>query len=364
MKVLFIFDRVAHYHIDLFQYLEKELRNAGHELHLLSGQTKVNEKGRVGVNKKIITNQLKYEFKEIRLFSYTFRYQINIIKKISIIGPDIVIAMPHVGNVTIWLLGVLKRKLLFKLYSWECGFEYHENILKKNLTNNFLKLFDYHLAYHNNAKKYLIEHGVNTSKITVFYNTINEQKIKLINKRQAKEKLKYYYPITKNRFIILFVGVILKEKKIDLLIRSFNLLDVNKAVLVIVGDGDYLEELKTNNQNDNIIFTGKIIDEVGLYFDAADVFVLPGTGGLAINEAMAHSLPIISGYADGSADDLVVHGINGFRLKMNSEVELGNYLEKLISEDDLVKEMGQKSREMIITNFSFRNYLNRIISAF
>ena len=64
-----------------------------------------------------------------------------------------------------------------------------------------------------------------------------------------------------------------------------------------------------------MIFAGQIVDGVGPYFDGADLLVLPGTGGLALNEAMAHGLPLVSGYGDGSADDLVQDGVNGFRLR-------------------------------------------------
>ena len=54
------------------------------------------------------------------------------------------------------------------------------------------------------------------------------------------------------------------------------------------------------------------------------MYVLPGTGGLGLNEAMAHGLPMIAGYADGSADDLVVDGETGYRLRSDSAGELAD----------------------------------------
>ncbi len=38
----------------------------------------------------------------------------------------------------------------------------------------------------------------------------------------------------------------------------------------------------------------------GTLFAAADLFVLPGTGGLAVQQAMAHALPVMVGEADGT----------------------------------------------------------------
>jgi glycosyltransferase involved in cell wall biosynthesis len=363
MKVLFIFDRVAHYHIDLFQCLEKELKKANHELYLLSGKTNANEKGRVGLDRNVIENELKYEYKEVNILSYKLRYQKEIFKTIKKIKPDIIIVPGHVGSISFWQLGFCKRHYGFKLFSWECGYEYHENLLKKILTKLFLYLFDYHFAYHTNANKYLTDHGIKSDIVTIIYNTINENNIKCIDKKNAKEYLRKKHPNTNDKFIILFVGAILKEKKIDLLIKAFQLLNNSNTALIIVGDGYYLQELNSKYKSENIIFTGKIIEEVGVYFDAADVFVLPGTGGLAINEAMAHSLPIISGYADGSADDLVINEVNGYRLYQYTENELVAYLNKLINDHSLTHNMGMKSKELITSKFSFNNYLKRIVNS-
>ena len=45
--------------------------------------------------------------------------------------------------------------------------------------------------------------------------------------------------------------------------------------------------------------------ELAAYFSAADLFVLPGTGGLAVQEAMSYGLPVIMGQGDGTNDQLV-----------------------------------------------------------
>jgi glycosyltransferase involved in cell wall biosynthesis len=102
---------------------------------------------------------------------------------------------------------------------------------------------------------------------------------------------------------------------------------------------------------------------VGIYFDAAEVYVLPGTGGLGINEAMAHSLPIISGYADGSADDLVIDGENGYRLRENTVEELVDRIGKILDEPETAAKMGRTSRAWITGKFSFQRFLDRVESA-
>ena len=62
-------------------------------------------------------------------------------------------------------------------------------------------------------------------------------------------------------------------------------------------------------------------NELSSYFFNADVFILPGAGGLAINEALAHGLPIVSTTGDGTIVDLLDQGVNGYFLEDNPSVE-------------------------------------------
>ena len=66
--------------------------------------------------------------------------------------------------------------------------------------------------------------------------------------------------------------------------------------LIIVGDGPYKSELiklKKHLNVKNINFVGSQFDNIDFYWRSADLFVLPGLGGLAISEAMCYSLPIL-----------------------------------------------------------------------
>ena len=363
MKVLFIFDRVAHYHTDLFKCLEEELSKKNATLYLLSGQLKSNDTGRVGLTNTIVKNEYKYRFFEWAFGSYIIRYQKNILGFIKNIKPDVVVEHGHVGNLSIWFLGLAKNFYNFRLYSWQCGYEYNDTSIKKWFTKRFLKLFDQHLAYHNNALKYLCYYGINKNIVSVISNTINEKNILICDKNIARNFIIEKHPQLSDKFVILYVGAILKEKKIELLIKSYIKLNNNNASLVIVGDGPYFNDLKSKYEREDIIFAGRIIDNVGYYFDAADIFVLPGTGGLALNEAMIHKLPIISGYADGSADDLVLHGETGFRLYKYTENELSEYLNVLISNKELRSRMGEKAGYIINNEYSFYNFINKTVNS-
>jgi glycosyltransferase involved in cell wall biosynthesis len=365
MKIMFIFDRVAHYHLPLFIKLDSLLTANNHQLCLLSGEPKPAKGGRVGLSHNVVNNETKYTFTEYNILSYIIRHQKNIIGKIINYKPDIIVVPSHVGNVTNWNIMRLKKKFNFKLYAWQCGYEYHENRVKRMVLKYFLRKFDHHLAYHTNAKRYVMKYGVDPKHITVMFNTIDENSVKNMDKDEARKKIIKRYPELKNKNIVLFVGAILREKRIDLLLSAFKVMKRKDVALLIVGDGPYMNSLMNQcDGNPNIVFTGRVIKGVDLYFNCADIFVLPGTGGLAINEAMAHGLPVISGYADGSADDLVVHGENGYRIKDGSSIEIAKYLSMLLDNEDLRTQFGKESSLIIKNKYSFDKFVNKIYESF
>jgi glycosyltransferase involved in cell wall biosynthesis len=278
------------------------------------------------------------------------------------IAPDLVIVMGHVGSLTYWRLGALSKRLGFKYVTWQCGYEYNPSRIKDFFTKGFLKQFHYHLAYHSGAKKYLMAHGVPEPKIATIHNTINEEEIDLLPRDEARRRVATELGLPLHRPIVLYVGAILHEKRMNVLIDAVRLLGPNAVSLVIVGDGPALAQLKSLSADlDCVRFPGRIIKGVGCFFDAADVFVLPGTGGLAINEAMVHGLPIITGRADGSAEDLVADGLNGYILKEGDAAEIATRLKQVLSDPEARMRMASVSRELITTKYSFKSFIDRVV---
>ena len=360
-KVMFVFDRVMHYHQDLFVELEQRLKAHSVELHLCSGREMATSGGRVALNKNSIGNESTFQLNDYRAGGFTFRLATGYLKKVKELRPDVVVCPAHPGDIGHWGLIRLRKRLGFKLVAWQCGYEYNPGRLKKLLLRRFVPGFDFHLAYHSNARRYALDHGAADDQILVMHNTINEAKFKVTDKNEAREALLLRHPEIGDRRIVLYVGAVLLEKKIEQIFDAMNQLGRSDAVLLVVGDGSHLAALReiAANRND-VVFAGQVVEGVGIYFDAAEMYVLPGTGGLGINEAMAHSLPIISGYADGSADDLVVEGENGFRLREGTVEELSNRIDRILNDPAMATRMGTKSREWITGKFSFQRFLDRV----
>ena len=96
--------------------------------------------------------------------------------------------------------------------------------------------------------------------------------------------------------------------------------------LVIIGDGPERDFARSRLQK-KFIRSAEFIGarhgaELKPYFTEADLFVLPGTGGLAVQEAMSYGLPVIVAQGDGTQDDLV-RKENGWQIPPDDFEALG-----------------------------------------
>jgi glycosyltransferase involved in cell wall biosynthesis len=97
--------------------------------------------------------------------------------------------------------------------------------------------------------------------------------------------------------------------------------------------------------------------ELAPYFSAADLFVLPVTGGLAVQEAMSYGLPVIMGQGDGTNDDLV-RPTNGWQL--SGPETLADVLQEALSDVSRLRAMGSESYRIV----SEENNLERMVETF
>jgi glycosyltransferase involved in cell wall biosynthesis len=220
------------------------------------------------------------------------------------------------------------------------------------------------LAYSNYAKEHFIKEGIPAENICVAGNTIRLDKhlsYRELNTKAAAE-LKNKINFDK-RFNFLTVGAIDKNKRFDVLISIFLKLQqkYKEIGLIIVGDGPDLDSLKQLAYGcSNIYFAGAQFEDIGLYYMMSDVFVLPGLGGLAINEAMAYALPIISVPADGTERDLILNRQTGILLENNSGKLIYSAMEWFINNKEKIVTMGKKAHAHIVNNFNFPTMIDII----
>jgi glycosyltransferase involved in cell wall biosynthesis len=151
-----------------------------------------------------------------------------------------------------------------------------------------------------------------------------------------------------NKPTILFVGRLQARKKVDLLLNACAALPLAlQPRLVIVGDGpEYASLVALAKQ----VYPGTEFPgarhgtDLLPCFLEADLFVLPGTGGLAVQEAMSYGLPIIMGTGDGTNDNLV-RPSNGWQF--SEPDQLTKILQKALSDIPGLREKGAASYDIV-----------------
>lgn len=171
-----------------------------------------------------------------------------------------------------------------------------------------------------------------------------------------------------NAFVLLYVGAMAATKRLEDLIQAYARLRPRHPSLrlVLVGEGSHraaLQEYAQRSGAGDVLFTGQVIDDVSAYFLLGSVFVLPGLGGLAISQAMAHGLPVIATQADGCELDLVRDGENGFILPVGDVDLLVERLELLVHDPERTSAMGARSRTIINSELNIHTYMGNVLKA-
>jgi len=111
------------------------------------------------------------------------------------------------------------------------------------------------------------------------------------------------------------------------------------------------------------VFTGAVHGrDLNALLDAADVFVLPGTGGLAVQQALARGLPVIAAEGDGSQEDMVTPD-NGWLVRPGETAALASALQAAVDRPRRLSSMGQASLHLAQTRFSPEIMLDVFIDA-
>jgi len=149
---------------------------------------------------------------------------------------------------------------------------------------------------------------------------------------------------------VLFVGRLQARKHVDNLIKACaQLPPAIQPQLVIVGDGPELENLQSlaAAQYPQAHFTGALYGrDLAEQFRKAEIFVLPGTGGLAIQQAMSYGLPVIAAEADGTQADLV-RPENGWQVPPDDIQALKATLEQALADAPKLRQMGENSYRIV-----------------
>ena len=168
----------------------------------------------------------------------------------------------------------------------------------------------------------------------------------------------------KDKPVVLFVGRLQKRKRVDDLLRACSEME-SKPRLMIVGDGperEHLESLAEQIYPSAEFIGAKHGAELKPYFTEADLFVLPGTGGLAVQEAMSYGLPIIVAKGDGTQDDLVRES-NGWQMPPEDYEALVSTMRLALSDVRHLRTMGAESYRIVHEEINLETMVEMFVQA-
>ncbi len=216
---------------------------------------------------------------------------------------------------------------------------------------------DFFVTYSSFSKEYL--HWVRLvpyEKIVVGQNSIDTKPLEELREKWSRSNQK---KITQR---LVFTGRLIEGKQVETLFRAVAKL-VGKypnISLEIIGEGskeaEYRQLVKELYMQNNIFFTGPVYDdkELAKKMLKAELYIIPGLGGLGINTAMALGLPIIHSYADGTEVDLVRDNYNGWFFNGTVDDLVAKIDLALVNPKKLAL-MGERSARLVEKKFNLTN---------
>jgi glycosyltransferase involved in cell wall biosynthesis len=167
-----------------------------------------------------------------------------------------------------------------------------------------------------------------------------------------------------NHKVLLSVGFLRPDKGHEVVIRSLRQIIARfpNIIYKIVGDGSERQKLERLARELNVVehvqFLGSLPHaEAMQQMAACDIFVLPSwreAFGVVYLEAMAHGKPIIGTEGEGIAEIINTESV-GLTVPPKNSTALAAALIKLLGDDAISREMGQRGRRLVEKRFSWEH---------
>lgn len=237
-----------------------------------------------------------------------------------------------------WIIG-LKKKRVVRFFS-RIVLLGHQNVLTISQA----------------SKAELVRSGLPPAKIQIFRYWVNQTVFKPMVKSECKHKLGL-----DGRFVVLFVGRLIKEKGIELLVnvaRRFVNNRLGNTVFVIVGDGPMKRNLdRVSKRLNTLVLAGMVNNSIlPLYYNAADLVVVPSIHdegfGRVVAEALSCGTPVVASNRGGIPEAL--NSSVGFIVEPDVS-NFTNAIRILQEDEDRLQQMSHRARQFAEENFSVHN---------
>jgi glycosyltransferase involved in cell wall biosynthesis len=270
---------------------------------------------------------------------------------------DVVICHDGVHNISNWAIILFKWLHRKKVILFGLG--YHPNETQ-SLINTMIyfgrrivsRLCDAHIVYTVRGFNKTVQLGTKSQKIFVANNTLDVEYLMSLSKNINNDELynlRESLNISKNK-VLIFVGRLSTEKRVDVLIDAFGKLTdklMNDVTLIIIGEGYEKSKLEKKAYGlNNIKFLGPIYELLVLakYFMLSDLLVIPGRPGLTCVHGFCYGIPIItsrSGVQYSPELDYICHNRNGLIVQEPNSDHYSQSIYKLLTNYSLLSKLRE-----------------------
>lgn len=208
-------------------------------------------------------------------------------------------------------------------------------------------------------KSVAIKKGVGREKIFVSPSAVDMEHLESVAGGAAEQE----YPVLEGKMVILTVARLVAQKRVELTVRAFARIvgEFPQSCLVVVGDGPgrrpIEREIRRLGLDSRIYLLGTVppISSTLLnLYRGADLFVMLGVEEGMPNvfmEAGAFRLPSL-GVDSGGTPEVVRHGETGLLATADDEHDVAEKLKRLLADEPLRREMGNRAHQWIGKQFS------------
>ncbi len=188
----------------------------------------------------------------------------------------------------------------------------------------------------------------------------------VFNRKNGGNGFRMKHGIRSDDKMVLYVGRLSKEKRLDVMIKAAALLKNKNRKFVIGGSGpaeSYYKNMAMRMGLDNVIFTGFISQkELPSAYASCDVFCMPSTfetQGIVALEAMSTGKPVVG--ADYMAlRELIENGINGEKFRSGDYTQCSRKIEKVLNDEGKYTDGAIETA----TRFSPKNVTDRLMDVY
>lgn len=285
---------------------------------------------------------------------------LKICKTIKKFNPDLCYLTPNTKSkafykdfIVVQLLKLFKKKIIIHFHNK--GVTSRQDLLIDNILYKIffkdIKVILLTEVLYNDIKKY-----VTKDKVYICPNGI--------------PKNKDYVSIRTNNKVIhlLFLSNLLIDKGVFTLLNACQILKEKGYDYVCYFVGGETAEINTElfnkelikrNLNEKVKYLGKKFgDDKEKCFQEADIFILPTNNDcfpLVLLEAMQYQLPCIASN-EGGIPNIIEDNQTGFIIEKNNSIALAESIIKLINNNNLRKELGEKGRKKFLKEFTLEKF--------